>query len=164
LSNIFDICKINFTFGKLSLTKMRSHYLFPYWTRYLGWVCVFGHVPVMMIGRHYGLYTDSHNDALFNSNHLMFIGTALLMAVGLFLVAFSREKVEDEQIAQLRLDSLRWAIYLNYLILIVCLVFFQDRDHILLLNLWVPLLFFIIRFRWKMYQNNRLFKRDGDLQ
>jgi len=79
------------------------------------------------------------------------------MLVGLFLIAFSKEKIEDEQIAQLRLDSLRWAIYLNYLILLLSLVFTNGIDFIdiLRLNLWVPLLFFIIRFRWVLYRLNR---------
>ena len=41
-----------------------------------------------------------------------------MVLVGLFLIAFSKEKIEDEQIVQFRLDSLRWAIYLNYAILL----------------------------------------------
>ena len=142
---------------------MKPKFLFPYWTRYLGWVLVFAHVPVMMIGHHYGMDNGTHTDELFNSGHLLFIGTALLMAIGLFLVAFSRERIEDEQIVQLRLDSLRWAVFVNYIVLITCLIFFNDVHHILLLNLWVPLLFFIIRFQWKLFQNNRLIKKDGQL-
>jgi len=143
---------------------MKSKFLFPYWTRYLGWVLVFAHIPVMIIGKSHGLYSDhSDNSQLFNGPHIMFIGTALLMAIGLFFVAFSRERIEDEQIAQLRLDSLRWAVFVNYIVLILCLIFFDDEHHILLMNLWIPLLFFIIRFQWKLFQNNRLLKKDGQL-
>jgi hypothetical protein len=64
----------------------------------------------------------------------------------------------------LRLDSLQWAIYLNYLLLIISLIISTDTEHILFLNLLVPLLFFIIRFRWQIYRNNRLLKRNGDLR
>ena len=143
---------------------MKPKFLFPHWTRYLGWVLVFVHIPVMMIGKHHGLGEDHSDDSkLFNNDHLMFIGTALLMAVGLFLVAFSRERMEDEQIAQLRLDSLRWAVFVNYIVLVLCLVFFKEEHHILLMNLWIPLLFFILRFQWKIFQNNRLLKKDGQL-
>ena len=143
---------------------MKPKFLFPYWTRYLGWVLVFAHIPVMMIGKYYGLDDHrSNSDVLFNNGHLLFIGTALLMAIGLFLVAFSRERIEDEQIAQLRLDSLRWAVFINYIVLIICLIFFNDTHHILLMNLWVPLLFFIIRFQWMLFRNNRLIKKDGQL-
>lgn len=82
------------------------------------------------------------------------------MAVGLFIAAFSKEKIEDEQISLLRLDSLQWAVYVNYLFLIISLIFTTDTRHILFLNLLVPLVFFIVRFRWKIYQNNRLLKKD----
>ena len=92
------------------------------------------------------------------------MATMLLMAIGLFLVAFAKERIEDEQISQLRLDSLQWAIYLNYILLIVSLIFTSDTQHILFLNLLVPLVFFIVRFQWKIFQNNRLLKRDGDLR
>ena len=80
-----------------------------------------------------------------------------MVLVGLFLVAFSRERVEDEQITQLRLDSLRWAIYVNYGILLFSLIFTYGQEvyHILLLNIWLPLLFFILRFQWVLYRLNR---------
>ena len=142
---------------------MKPKFLFPHWTRYLGWVLVFVHLPIMMLRRHHGLFAQPDGDELFNNGHLLFIFTALLMAAGLFLVAFSREKIEDEQISQLRLDSLRWAVFVNYIVLIICLVFFNDTQHVLLMNLWVPLFFFIVRFRWMLYRNNRLIKKDGEL-
>jgi len=40
------------------------------------------------------------------------------------------------------------------------LVISEDREHILFLNLWIPLAFFIIRFRWKIWQLNRLLKQE----
>jgi hypothetical protein len=100
---------------------------------------------------------------LFSPHHLFFMTTTLLMALGLFLAAFSKEKIEDEQISQLRLDSLQWAIYVNYMLLIVSLILSSDTEHILFLNLLVPLVFFIIRFQWKLFQNNRMLKRDGNI-
>jgi len=71
-----------------------------------------------------------------------------MVLVGLFLVAFSLERVEDEQITQLRLDSLRWAIYLNYVILLFSLIFTSggESHHILMLNIWLPLLFLFFVF------------------
>jgi hypothetical protein len=83
-----------------------------------------------------------------------------MVLIGLFLIAFSKEKIEDEQIVQLRLSSLRWAIYLNYGILLFSLVFTNDSKHILSLNIWLPLLFFILRFQWVLYRLNRSAKPD----
>jgi hypothetical protein len=143
---------------------MKTRFLFPYWCRYVGYACILGHVPIMILiklfkgSAYMGLPDDG---SLFSRDHVFFMATGLLMTVGLFLVAFSKEKVEDEQISQLRLDSLQWAIYLNYLLLTVSLIFTNDREHVLFLNLWIPLVFFIIRFRWKIYQINRLLKKDS---
>lgn len=129
---------------------MKPAFLFPYWFRYLGWSLVILHVPVAALDHHIGW-----------DQHLFFISTTLLMSLGLFFVAFAKERIEDEQIWQLRLHSLRWAIYVNYLILILGLFFINDTFHILQLNLWVPLLFFIIRFRWAIYTLNRDLNRTA---
>jgi len=142
---------------------MKTRFLFPYWCRYLGWGLVIAHVPLTIIARHHGMDIEDGpgTQALFTGNHLFFMCTALLMTTGLFLVAFAKEKIEDEQIWQIRLDSLRWAIYLNYLILIIGLVFINDTGHILELNLWVPLLFFIVRFRWIILRLTRSLSREN---
>ncbi|MDB4918450.1 hypothetical protein [Mucilaginibacter sp.] len=145
---------------------MKTRFLFPHWSRYIGWGLIFIHIPIMAIMKiHAGNNFKGYNQGLdasglFTPDHVFFIGTALLMAAGLFLVAFSKEKIEDEQISQLRLDSLQWAIYLNYFVLFTTLVFTNDKGHILYLNLWIPLVFFIIRFRWMIFRLNRSVKED----
>ncbi|TSD64687.1 hypothetical protein FFF34_012345 [Inquilinus sp. KBS0705] len=148
---------------------MKTRYLFPHWSRYLGWFLIFLHIPIMALRKmqvgndHFqGYGTGLDSDSLFTGEHLFFIGTALFMAIGLFLVAFSKEKIEDEQISQLRLDSLQWAIYLNYILLVVSLILSNDKEHILYLNLWIPLAFFIFRFRWKIWQLNRSFRSETE--
>jgi hypothetical protein len=139
---------------------MKSRFLFPYWCRYLGLVLILVHIPIVLFKKDIGfdLHRAAESPDLFNSHHVFFMTTTLLMAVGLFLVAFAKEKIEDEQILQLRLDSLQWAIYINYIVLVISLIFTKDTEHILFLNLLIPLVFFIIRFRWKIFQNNRLIK------
>jgi hypothetical protein len=150
---------------------MRTNYLFPFKSRWIGLVLILVHIPIKLLWDvyypegydHHSASATGTGDPLFSPPHLFFIGTTLMVLVGLFLIAFSKEKVEDEQIVQLRLDSLRWAIYLNYAILLFSLVFTSGSDskHILLLNIWLPLLFFILRFQWVMYKLNRLAKSDG---
>ena len=89
----------------------------------------------------------------------------LSVIIGLMLVGFSKEKIEDEQIAQLRLDSLQWSVYFNFSLLIVCIVLVNGIDflNVMAYNIMSPLLFFIIRFRWKLYQLNRQAKIDETL-
>ncbi|WP_431216310.1 hypothetical protein ACQ86N_17770 [Puia sp. P3] len=143
---------------------MTRDILFPYWCRYLGWGMVIAHVPISIMGRMNGMINPLDNPAasggLFSGEHLFFTGTTLLMTLGLFFVAFARERIEDEQIAHIRLNCLRWAICINYLILIISLLFVNDTAHILELNLWVPLIFFIIRFRWAIFRLSRSLSRE----
>ena len=142
---------------------MRTQFLFPYWCRYLGAVLIVAHIPIILCMKEFGL--DNPNDrpgaGFFNSHHIFFICTTLLVLTGLFLIAFAKEKIEDEQIWKIRLDSLKWAIYLNYIVLIISLIFSEDIHHILELNLWVPLIFFIIRFRWVIFRLNRSLNVEG---
>ena len=134
-------------------------WLFPYWCRYLGWGLVIVHIPLTMIGKANGMVNimdwEPTSEPVFSGEHLYFIFTTLLVVAGLFVVAFAREAVEDEQLWQLRLDSLRWSIFINYIILITSLVFLNDTRHILELDLIIPLLFFIIRFRWVIFRLNQ---------
>ena len=148
---------------------MRTNYLFPFKSRWVGLALILVHVPIKLLwdayypgGYDHHTVANGADDPLFSPPHLFFIGTTLMVLVGLFLIAFSKEKIEDEQIVQLRLNSLRWAIYLNYAILLFCLVFTRGSDskHILLLNIWLPLLFFILRFQWVLYRLNRSIKSD----
>ena len=139
---------------------MKPRFLFPFWSRYLGCACIVAHVPIVALspgGFHHDRRKFPDDPSLFSAQHLFFIFTALLMLIGLFLVAFSKEKNEDEQISRLRLDSLQWAIFFNYLLLIISLIFTNGMNfrNILELNLWIPLLFFIIRFRWVIFRLNQ---------
>ena len=147
---------------------MRSSYLLPFRSRYVGIALILIHIPIKLLWD--ALYpqgpapspVSGDSNGLWSPPHLFFIGTTLLVLVGLFLIAFARERVEDEQLTQLRLDSLRWAIYLNYALLLFGLVFTQgiDAHDILLLNSWLPLLFFILRFQWILYRLNRATKSN----
>jgi hypothetical protein len=143
---------------------MKTPFLFPYWCRYLGLVLIVAHVPIMLLRKMMDFDPPGSpiGPGLFNSQHLFFISTSLLMAIGLFILAFSKEKIEDEQISRLRLDSLQWAIYLSYILLIVSLIFSTDVYHILFLNLWVPLAFLIIRFRWVIFRLNMSIAREDN--
>jgi hypothetical protein len=148
----------------------KTKYLFPYNSRFIGIVLILVHIPIKLLWDAYYPGGYDHNNPpsvgsetpLFSPPHLFFIGTTLMVLVGLFLIAFSKERIEDEQIVQLRLDSLRWAIYLNYAILLFSLVFTHGSDskHILMLNIWLPLLFFILRFQWVLNRLNRSAKSD----
>lgn len=82
-----------------------------------------------------------------------YVGTFL----SLFLIAFSKEKIEDEYIQKLRLDSLLLAFYLYSLISIVGTLVFYSFDYLLFMgyNTFSLQVFFIIRFRWVLLNQQK---------
>ncbi len=80
----------------------------------------------------------------------------LLILSGL-IYAFSKEKTEDERVQKIRLDSLVWATYFNYILILLCYLFIYGIDflNVMMAALFSHLLFFIIRFRWMLYRQNK---------
>lgn len=83
---------------------------------------------------------------------------ALGLIISLIMIGFSKEKIEDEQISRLRLDSLQWSVYVNYLVLALAILFIHGGYFFsaMVYNMFTVLIFFIIRFRWAIYRENKL--------
>ncbi|HOO67162.1 MAG TPA: hypothetical protein P5180_15330 [Bacteroidales bacterium] len=90
----------------------------------------------------------------FVKTNLTLTVTGLLFIISAFFVAFSREKTEDEFIARIRLESLLWATYINYGILLFCFLFFYDFGffYVMIFNMFTILVIFIIRFQYLLHR------------
>lgn len=75
--------------------------------------------------------------------------------ISLLLIAFSREKQEDEFISQLRLESLQWAVLINYLLLLIAtwVVYQFAYLDVMMYNMLTVLLLFILRFHILLWKN-----------
>ena len=84
------------------------------------------------------------------------IGIVLILSGLVF--AFSKEKTEDEMISKIRTESLVWATYINYAVLLFCIVFMYGFSffNVMIYNMFTLLFFFIIRFHWMLYKNNQI--------
>jgi len=84
--------------------------------------------------------------------------TALLIIIGGILVAFSKTKDEDEFISKIRMDSLIWATYVNYIVLIVAMLFVFNLAffNVMIVNMFTILFFFIIRFHYVLYKSKKI--------
>ncbi len=73
---------------------------------------------------------------------------SVCLLVGLLLLAFSKEKVEDEWIQRVRLESLQWAILINAVLLMLFTVFVYGSPFLTVMtfNMFTPLLIFVGRF------------------
>jgi hypothetical protein len=74
----------------------------------------------------------------------------VLLIISGLVVVFSREKDEDELISRLRLESLAWAIYVNFAVLLFAFVFVYDIAFfwVMTLNMFTPLIITMVRFNW----------------
>ncbi|MBC7617156.1 MAG: hypothetical protein H7202_13905 [Pedobacter sp.] len=76
------------------------------------------------------------------------------ITIGLLMIVFTKEEIEDEYISVLRLKSLQWAVLLSYVVLIVLNFSAYGLVFLILLvyNIWTTLLIFIIKFYWSLYK------------
>ena len=146
---------------------MKTRFLFPHSYRMYGWLMF---VPFLALGIAFlylnfefplldvnlPLYKDFFNGTL--DGNLTDEIAALGLIISLIFIGFSKEKIEDELIAQLRLDSLQWSVYVNYLVLALAIVFIHGMAFLdaMVYNMFTLLIFFIIRFRWAIYRENKL--------
>jgi len=152
---------------------MKTNYLLPNRFEKIGW---FLFIPGIILGIMYlidepqpkfldvtvfaiaeSLFTFS-----FIKNNVYDEITALLLIIGPIFIAFSREKLEDEYISRIRLESLVWATYINYLIVILAFIFVYDLGFywVLLLNIFTILFFFIIRFKWALHKSKKQIRNE----
>jgi hypothetical protein len=146
---------------------MQSRFLFPHHYQRIGW---FIFLPSLALGLAC-MYGDFRFDFLdfdlgiqgnlFDSGTLNFTDeiASIGLIVSLLFIAFSKEKVEDERIAQLRLESLQFAVYLNYAILglQILVVHSSAFFEIMVYNMFSVLILFIIRFRAMIYSDNQAY-------
>jgi disulfide bond formation protein DsbB len=138
--------------------------LFPHSFRKVGYVLL---VPFLALGIAYlgwnyeipwlNYHPEGHGSLSFmNTNFTDELATIGLI-VSLILVAFSKEKIEDEAIQFFRLEALQWAVYANYLVLVLAVLFCYGGLFftVMTINLFTVLIIFIARFRFVLYQSNK---------
>jgi len=84
----------------------------------------------------------------FEKNNILNEILGVLIIISGLMVAFSKEKAEDEYISKIRLESLVWAVYVNYGILLFSFLFIFGFSFlwIMIFNMFTILVFFILRF------------------
>lgn len=85
---------------------------------------------------------------------------SVCLLIGLLLLAFSKEKVEDEWIQRVRLESLQWAILINAVLLLLFTIFVYGSPFftVMTFNMFTPLLIFVGRFYYVLHLKPMLSK------
>lgn len=150
---------------------MKSRFLFPHRFKIYGWIIaipsiilgllillndfIFEFLTVKLSFKYY--FTDSFMETL-NDKQVTVLNFTDEIAtigsiVGLVLIAFSRLEIEDEYVQKTRLESLQWAIYVNFTFLLIATIFIYDMAYfqVLIFNMFTPLVFFIVRFYFILF-------------
>lgn len=152
---------------------MKINYLFPNKYRKFGWIIL---VPTFIFGLFFiisgyqpeffdmqvpTIYTKEllGNQHYFSmiQNNIIDETLCVLIILSLLLIAFSKEKSEDELIYKIRLESLVWATYVNYGILLISILFIYDWSFfwVIVINMFTLLIIFIIRFNYYIGKFNK---------
>lgn len=152
---------------------MKSHLLFPHHFRSIGFVLavtglILSYLFLFQLPWILSLVpklTPSIVAIGIYENIIYKFNVALLL-IGLLFIAFSKVKNEDELTAHIRLNSLYWAILINYLcwfVLIGIVIVLKDGDYYLVatfypfniahVNLFMPLIIFMLRFFYLLNKN-----------
>ncbi|GAA0758449.1 hypothetical protein [Psychroflexus lacisalsi] len=149
---------------------MKLNFLFPNEFKKIGWIIlipsaiiglvtlIYNYEPTFLDFNVPAIFIDkfslSDEKQLFGtvSNNILNEILGILIIISSLLVAFSKENVEDEYISKIRLESLVWAVYFNYGILIFSFLLIYDFSFlwVMIFNMFTVLLFFIIRFNWQI--------------
>lgn len=153
---------------------MKTTFLFPHHFKKIGWLLF---VPGILIVIALS-FTDTAADEYLQTNVFALYSDGFLdesawfkiiknsisdeiltfaVIIGGILVGFSKVKSEDEMISKMRYESLVWATYLNYGLILFFTLFVYGIAYmnVLLHNLFTLLLFFIIRFHYMIYKINK---------
>lgn len=152
---------------------MSSNLLLPHCCKTIGWFIL---VPATIAGM-YLTITGYESEALQSTVFALFSESLMsdlklaqfitanvtntvvgvLFIIGGLMVSFSREKVEDEFIANLRLSSLLWSVWVNYILLLLAFIFVYGVTffNVMVYNMFTILIIFIIRFNVLLHRSSK---------
>lgn len=151
---------------------MKSRFLFPHKFKPFGWLlfstgAILGIILLIndinypnweikvfpLIGEKNDIFSNPAFE--WNINNIADEIASILIIIGGILVSFSKTKDEDEYISKIRMESLIWATYVNYMVLILAIFFVFDISFlsVLIYNMFTILLFFMLRFHYVLYKS-----------
>lgn len=152
---------------------MTTSFLLPNRYKLIGWIifipaAIFG-IIISITGfeiewLHGKVFSFFNGEILKHNQSFQFIETDLtntlvgvLFIIGAMMVSFSKEKKEDEYIAEIRLSSLLWAVWVNFIFLLIAFLFVYGTAFftVMVYNMFTILIIFIIRFNYILYRNSR---------
>ena len=159
-----------------NLYVMKKNYLFPHQFRVIGWVLVivvlvtyvaeklwFPNLTIKMPALYYDGSFEFMSDDLVPTGFFVMATTTLLslrfpiLTIGLILIGFTKEKIEDEFVTKVREQSLVWSTYVTAVLFILATLLIYGFPYLIVpyLVFFVFLILFIIKFRIELHRANK---------
>ena len=107
----------------------------------------------------YSLFSESFSDLTYGGGWIENglgdeIFTTIIIISGL-VNSFCKEKIEDELISKIRLESLTMSLFISYglVILSTFLIYNLSYMYVLVFNLFIILILFNLIFRYRLYEH-----------
>ena len=107
----------------------------------------------------YSLFSESFSDLTYGGGWIENglgdeIFTTIIIISGL-INSFCKEKIEDELISKIRLESLTMSLFISYglVILSTFLIYNLSYMYVLVFNLFIILILFNLIFRYRLYKH-----------
>ena len=158
---------------------MKTHFLFPNKFKTIGWVLFIPSLITFFVTSIFSIDIDKYLNIKVFAIYEETMGekpsffriiedsfsyeliTILIIVGGLF-ICFSKLKNEDEYISKIRYESLVWATYFNYFLILFFTLFLYGMPflNVIVYNVYTVLIFFIIRFHFMLYKLNKTANDD----
>jgi len=107
----------------------------------------------------YSLFSESFSDLTYGGGWIENglgdeIFTTIIIISGL-INSFCKEKIEDELISKIRLESLTMSLFISYGLVIIStfLIYNLSYMYVLVFNLFIILILFNLIFRYRLYEH-----------
>jgi hypothetical protein len=147
---------------------MKNIYLFPNKSRLLGLTLLLIGIVLTYIRFSIGIKPEYLNQKVFaiyssfleksyftiTTNNIFEEICGLSVLIGLVIIAFSKEKQENEKVQEIRLYSFLYAVYANIIITFLTFIFIYGIGFVAftMLNMYLVLILYIIIFRYQLYK------------
>ena len=148
---------------------MKNIYLLPNKSKIVGFVLLILGLALTYIRFSIGIKPEFLNQKVFSvyssfleksyftftTNNIFEEICGLLGLFGLSIIAFSKEKIENEKVQEIRLYSFLYAVYANILLILFAFIFIYGLGFVsfALLNMYLILVLYIIIFRYQIFKN-----------
>jgi len=107
-------------------------------------------------------FASNVEEKLFYPNHILDEIVLITLVVSGIIHGFSREKVEDELISKIRLESLAWSVFWNFGLLLVAVILVYDTPFLAVMSIQMVsiLVWFNLRYAYRLRKHYNALEND----